>query len=103
MTRPTPLSTRTATLFPYTQPFRSDVADHDRDEVERREHPHEDRHPVEAGVGAARGREVAAEVPPHRREVEDLPALPDQLVAPARTGQRGQRQDRKITRLNSSH
>ena len=69
-----------------------DVAGHDRDEVELGGHPDHDRQPVEAGVAAAAGRQVAAEVPPDAGEVEQLAGLPDQLVAPARPGQHRQRQ-----------
>ena len=69
-----------------------DVARDHRAEVELGRDPDRDREPVEAGVLAAARREVAVEVPPHRREVEDLAALPDDLVAPPRPGQHRQRQ-----------
>src|SRR3712207_8321151 len=82
-----------STLFPYTTLFRS------RRGVARR-HPE-----LRLGVGGGQGRERAAVIV-EAVEVRERPPLPQAQPA-ARVGQRlpdgKRRQDRKSTRLNSSH
>src|SRR3546814_2358961 len=132
MTRRPPRSTRTDTLFPYTTLFRSPAGEdrQSREEDARRLHPqgrlrhHRRRPPLprtadpRRGPAALRARR-AAEVRGAEeragaqeaggmggvaRKALTIQAGPRRLTAwPAPTAQRVAMQDRKSTRLNSSH
>src|SRR3712207_7592538 len=77
-------------LFPYTTPFRSHRPELDVELLGRRA--------VDAGADEVRRDEVGRELQPHPRPADDARQRLD--------GQRldaGRREDRKSTRLNSSH
>src|SRR3546814_13123317 len=100
MIRPPPRSTRTDTLFPYTTLFRSREAGHvigiarfDRQHVA----PH--------GGGKRRLREIGGHRLARRIAFRAAPGAPHELVRPEclLVEEGGRSQDRKSTRLNSSH
>src|SRR3546814_2131619 len=107
MIRRPPRSTRTDTLFPYTTLFRSprepaavglDARPLDRGPLAPVEHPVMDRRRIR------RARDEAVEGIDFADEVA-LPQAADRGVAGHRPNRRGveRQQDRKSTRLNSSH
>src|SRR5688572_30875531 len=82
-----------STLFPYTTLFRSERREHDRNELRRREHSEH---------GAARIAPVDLDdVARDRIQKHVRPERPSSKPAPAPF--RGEQEDRKSTRLNSSH
>src|SRR3546814_11127297 len=102
MLRRPPRSTRTATLFPYTTLFRSDLSEHDIvylyvDGIAERIRPGQRREPVLAAWGfTAEGRKVLlALMAGSKEDTETVSAFFQDM--------RGRGLDRKSTRLNSSH
>src|SRR3546814_14859989 len=92
MIRRPPRSTRTDTLFPYTKLFRSSVGTAGGDCRGRAQGPVD---PALQGTGR---NERRAALGNHARSVEPLDA-----AGGDRSGRSGGREDRKSTRLNSSH
>src|SRR3546814_8685320 len=99
MIRRPPRSTRTDTLFPYTTLFRSLVAAPDPMNAQRGVCRYRDREPPVRTIRATQSRESRLAV---KRQASD-PGIADWAHANDARGHTSDSEDRKSTRLNSSH